>query len=280
MLCFKFVTKDYESPGHYGSLIYKFNEPVEVDYYAPASEGQRVAGIHVMPVSENVDFDNCIFSDKCIYGEVNEEDIVWLDEKKKMRVKKFLPLGEVTRNTKEIWDILLKNPHFAYRYAFNIDKTPRDDTRNAACSDSYHAYYYAFNVDKIPRDDTRNVACGNPRYAYRYAFNLDKTPRDDTRNAVCGSPEFAYCYAREIDKAPREDTRNAACGNPYYAYYYARHIDKAPREDTRSAVCGNPEFAYRYALNVDKALREDTRNAVLSDQYYLDLYDCWAGKVE
>ena len=62
----------------------------------------------------------------------------------------------------------LKNPKDAYRYALDVDKKPREDTRKAACKDPFYAYCYALYIDKKPREDTRKVACKNSEYKKLY----------------------------------------------------------------------------------------------------------------
>ena len=49
MWAFKFVTSDFESPGRYGKIHYKFNEPAVELYPSPAYDGQCAKGIHVIP---------------------------------------------------------------------------------------------------------------------------------------------------------------------------------------------------------------------------------------
>jgi hypothetical protein len=53
-----------------------------------------------------------------------------------------------------------------------------------ACTNPYYAYLYALNVDKCPRDDTRTAACIQPYWAYFYAKNVDKNICEETMQAV------------------------------------------------------------------------------------------------
>ncbi|MDC1300022.1 hypothetical protein N8Z24_00790, partial [bacterium] len=71
-----------------------------------------------------------------------------------------------------------KNPEKACLYAIHVDKSPRDDTRQAACKNPAEAYYYAYYVDKSPRDDTRQAACKDSWYKESYKNwenSLEKT---------------------------------------------------------------------------------------------------------
>ena len=120
------------------------------------------------------------------------------------------------------------------------DTLPRETALTQPCT----ACLYAQNVDKEPRDDTRNAVMGSPATAYNYARDVDKGSRDDTRNAVLGSEHYACYYARDVDKEPRDDTRNAVLGSEHYAYLYARNVDKGPRDDTHNAVLGSAKYAY------------------------------------
>jgi len=246
MHVFKFVSKDFKSPGDYGTIKYEFDVPVEIEDCDPPEIGQCGRGIHVLPISENVDFENCVCSNKCIWGEIDESDIIWSDNNKKMRVKKFTPRGELNRETKEFWEVLIKNFEWAYNYALHVDKQPRDDTRSAILSDPEWAFFYAHDIDKCPRDDTRNAVSHNPKWAYFYAILVDECFRDDTRKATLDDPEWAYFYALNIDRCPKDDTRNAALGDPKLAYFYALNIDKCPRDDTRQATLSDPKWAKKY----------------------------------
>jgi len=65
---------------------------------------------------------------------------------------------------------------WAALYALNIDKEPRDDTREAACKHPYYAYFYALYVDKKHRNDTWS-AVQNTKYEeeYKNKFNLSNS---------------------------------------------------------------------------------------------------------
>jgi hypothetical protein len=246
MYCIKFVTKDYLSPNiPYRKLDYSnFGVPIEINC-DPADFGQCGRGIHVIPLVENANFENCLFSDKCIILDIDEDDIIYQENNGKMRVKRATPLGDFDRDH-PLWDIMLKNIEFAY--------------------------YYAYFIDKCAKDDTRSAVLSNPKYAYKYAKNIDVCARDDTRSAVLSDPNLTYYYAEEIDQCPRDDTRNAVLSTPEYAYFYAIYIDKCAREDTRNVMLSDYYYAYNYAVNIDKCARDDTRNTVYKDPYYKKMY--------
>jgi hypothetical protein len=50
------------------------------------------------------------------------------------------------------------SPMYAYRYAYNVDKSPRIITRKESCKDPQYAYLYAKWVDKSSRSITRKAA--------------------------------------------------------------------------------------------------------------------------
>ena len=81
---------------------------------------------------------------------------------------------EIISGDLSIREWVCEDPYWAYKYALEVDKTPRDDTRAAASKDPEWAYRYALEVDKAPRDDTRASASKNPLWAYRYALNVTK----------------------------------------------------------------------------------------------------------
>jgi hypothetical protein len=219
------VTEDFKSPGDYGKLDYSgFGIPIEV-YADPEDCGQCARGIHVVPISEDVDFENVIFTDTMILLEVAEEDIVYCENNGKMRVRKATPIGQVTKADKE-WGII----------------------RTAACKDPGYAVCYARDVDKEPTDETRTAACKNPEYAYYYARDVDQKPTDETRTVACQDSEYAYWYARDIDRNPTNETRTAACKEPLYACWYAKNVDKKPTEETRTAASKSAYREEQYEL--------------------------------
>ena len=85
--------------------------------------------------------------------------------------------------------------------------------------DSFSAWLYAKDIDKCPRDDTRNAACKDFKYAYKYAYEVDECPMDDTRKAVCKDPEWACGYVMYIDKEFHEDTWEVVKGTKYEEEY-------------------------------------------------------------
>jgi hypothetical protein len=77
----------------------------------------------------------------------------------------------------QIKERIFATPQDAYLYAFNIDKCPRNDTRNTCLSSPMYAYYYAMNIDKCPRYDTLNACKGHVIYENVYYFDiLDEKP--------------------------------------------------------------------------------------------------------
>jgi hypothetical protein len=278
MQVIKFVTKDFKSPGVYEKLDYsKFGIPIEVDV-DPKEKGQCAKGIHVVPVNEDANLENVVFTRTMILLEAAEEDIVYCESNGKMRVRKATPIRQVKKSDKE-WEIIrkaaYKDPIYAYCYALDVDKKPTDETRTAACNSPECAYRYAKDVDKRPTDETRIAACQNSSYAYWYAREVYKKPTDETRTAACSDPEYAYCYARDIDEKPTDETRTAACKDSRYAYLYAREIDKGPTDETRIASCNTSEWAYWYARDVDQKPTEETKIAASKDAYCKKQYEHW-----
>jgi hypothetical protein len=223
MKVIKFVTKDFKSPGLYGKLDYSnFGIPIKVKTY-PKEKGQCAKGIHVIPINEDADLTNVIFTGTMILLEVAEEDIVYCENNGKMRVCKATPVRQVVE-TDEEWEIIRKAAcqlaECAYMYARDVDKSPKEDTRTIACKESKWAYHYAMDVDKKPTNETRIVACQYPIYAYEYALHVDKEPTEETRTAACRDAGYAFRYAKYIDKGPTNETRIAACKDPKYAELY------------------------------------------------------------
>jgi hypothetical protein len=278
MQVIKFVTKDFKSPGDYGKLDYsKFGIPIEVKA-DPKEYGQCAKGIHVVPISEDVNFEKVIFTGTMILLEVSEEDIVYCGKNGKMRVRKATPIRQVVESDEE-WKIIrkaaCKRPCYAYMYAKNVDKNPTDETKTAASRDPYYAYWYVKYVDKNPTDKIRTAVCKEPVCAYEYARDVDKKPTDETRTAACKKLEYAYYYARDVDKKPTDETRTVACKSPCYAYMYARDVDQKSTDETRTAACKEPGYAYRYAIAVDKEPTAETRTAALKNLYWGNQYEQW-----
>jgi hypothetical protein len=250
MQVIKFVTKDFKSPGDYEQLDYsKFGIPIEVDV-DPKERGQCGKGIHVVPINENADLTNVIFTDTMILLEVAEEDIVYCEKNGKMRVCKATPIRQVVESDKE-WGII----------------------RTAACNLAEYAYLYARYVDQKSIEDTMISACHKPEYAYWYAKDVDQKPTEETRTAACKSPYYAYCYALDVDRKPTDETRTAACKSSEFAYWYAKYVDKKPTDETKIAARKDPYFAHEYARNVDKKLVFETRTDVCNYLYYDFMYD-------
>jgi hypothetical protein len=118
MYCIKFVTNSYLSPNNqYQKIDYSnFGVPIEIENCDPADFGQCGKGIHVIPIAEDADFSSCLYSDKCIVLEVDEDDIIYRENNGKMRVKKATPIGDFNRNH-PLWNTMIKNLIFAYKYA-------------------------------------------------------------------------------------------------------------------------------------------------------------------
>jgi hypothetical protein len=95
----------------------------------------------------------------------------------------------------------------------DIKNLPKDnDLRTFVCSlGPCYAYYYARNVDKCPTEETRIAACKNSWDAYRYALRVDERATKETRTSACGISSRAFYYARDVDKKPTDETRIAAC---------------------------------------------------------------------
>jgi hypothetical protein len=140
-------------------------------------------------------------------------------------------------------------------YIFALKYGSLNIIRKFACKDPYFAYRYAMDIDKCPRKDTRNAACKSPEWAYEYALHIDKKPRNDTRKNACKSPECAYLYASNIDQCPRNDTREAACKNSCFAYLYAKDIDAKPTKETWLSV-KNTEHEEDYKKILKELIKE------------------------
>jgi hypothetical protein len=278
MQVIKFVTKDFKSPGDYGKLDYSnFGIPIEVEV-DPKKYGQCARGIHVVPINEDADFENVIFTDTMILLEVAEEDIVYCEDNGKMRVRKATPVKQVVEHDKE-WGIIrkaaCKKPGWAYLYALCVDMCPTDETRTVACQRPEYAYYYAEAVDQKPTDETRTAACKDPRYAYEYARYVDNGPTDETRTAACRRLAYAYDYAYYVDKGPTNETRTVACQRPDYAYEYAKYVDKGPTDETRTVACQRTDYAYEYARDIDKKPTDETRIGASKWLYWKERYEKW-----
>jgi len=118
---------------------------------------------------------------------------------------------------KEVKEISFSNPKEAYLYALKNGSS--EESRLVACKDPCYACWYAKNVNKTPRDDTREGACKDPYWAFFYAKYIDKSPRDDTRLAACKFPKYAYWYANDVDKCKHPDTANAVKGSDFEEDY-------------------------------------------------------------
>jgi hypothetical protein len=218
MQVIKFVTKDFKSPGSYEQLdCSNFGIPIE------AAADPKEKGIYVIPINEDVDLEDVLFTGTMILLEVAEEDIVYCEHNETMRVRKATPVRQIVESDKE-WGIIrkaaCKNPKWAYDYAIGADKGATDETRTAACKELYYAYWYAKDVDKRPTDETRIAACRDSECAYLYAKYVDKKPTDETRTAACKDQEYAYRYAKYVDKKPTKDTRTAASKSAYWNEQY------------------------------------------------------------
>jgi hypothetical protein len=74
--------------------------------------------------------------------------------------------------------LVCKSSSFAYLYAKEIDRCPREDTREAACKSSYCAYYYAKDVDKDVHKDTWE-AVKNSEYEEKYKEFFNKEMKEE-----------------------------------------------------------------------------------------------------
>jgi hypothetical protein len=225
MQVIKFVTEDFKSPVSYKKLDYSnFGIPIEEEVDTK-EKGQYGKGIYVIPINEDVDLEDVLFTGTMILLEVAEEDIVYCKHNRAMRVRKAIPIKQIVETDKE-WKII----------------------RTAACKNPEWAYDYAIGADKGSVDETRTAACKDPEFAYWYALYVDRNPTAETRTAVCKDSEYAYWYAMEVDQKPRKDTRIAACHDPGYAYEYARDVDKKPTEETRIGASKDKSCKEQYEL--------------------------------
>ena len=100
------------------------------------------------------------------------------------------------------------------------------------------AYWFAREVDKGPRDDTREACCKDPNYSHSYATNIDKCPHDLTRKAACLKVETAFNYALYVDNGFHKETLTAVIDNDYYfkRYLDAILIHEIDYDDLRAIV--------------------------------------------
>jgi hypothetical protein len=84
------------------------------------------------------------------------------------------------------WKVLVSSGRFAIDYALKVDKSPNEETREAACRHFVTAMEYAIQIDRGPNEKTRKACCEDARCAFEYAFNIDKSAHPDTYRSVCG----------------------------------------------------------------------------------------------
>jgi len=87
-------------------------------------------------------------------------------------------------------------PEQAFYFAYKRGGT--EELREVCCGDPWYAYAYASDIDKVPRDDTRFAACKRPKYAYWYASNVDKGHTKETRRACYKDSYYYLCYLEHI----------------------------------------------------------------------------------
>jgi hypothetical protein len=275
---FKFVTDQFLSPTiSHIPLDYSGPYPkvIEEPNYDPESKGQCAAGIHVIPFVEKPDFTNVLFHERAVIGTVEEEDVIYSGGDGKMRVKKFTVVREASREEMRAYlPVIAENwSDFQCFISKFCHALPDDEARDIVCrfGNAHTVAWYALQIDKEPRDDTRQAACSNGMAAFSYAVCVDQKPRDDTRTAACKSPSSAYDYACRVDGCPRSDTRKAACADSITAFKYALNVDGAPHRSTRAAANKNESTLINYANQVDKFWRADTARAAkkfgIQDQY-------------
>ena len=89
---------------------------------------------------------------------------------------------------------------FAIDYAIKVDKSPSEETREAACRHFVTAMEYAIQVDRGPNEKTRKACCEDANFALEYAIKVDKSAHVDTYRAVCGLTEYrrGFFAGREV----------------------------------------------------------------------------------
>ena len=102
-------------------------------------------------------------------GKLTKEEIVLLFLDNPQKVSSAIWYGNVSKSD-EIRTLIcnLGDPWCAYRYARDIDKSPRSDTRESSCKNPYSAYLYARWVDESPRSDTRQAVQNDLHSKERY----------------------------------------------------------------------------------------------------------------
>ena len=67
-------------------------------------------------------------------------------------------------------------PQEAYEHAKFYGSS--DKIKKIACQDPQYAFLYAKNIDKCPREDTREAVCENSKYAYFMQYILIINPEE------------------------------------------------------------------------------------------------------
>lgn len=142
-----------------------------------------------------------------------------------------------------------------------------DESRATVCENPEYAFRYALEIDKSPREETRRGACADPQFAYKYAKQIDKSPQEVTRLAACARAWCALLYAQCVDGSPRDETRLAACGDSWRAFMYAKYVDKSFHPITLLAVKKSGSFFIEYLQWFQKD-RQDLEIRILLDEPY------------
>jgi hypothetical protein len=117
----KFVTSDLKSPGGYGILDYSnFGIPIEVES-DPTEKGQCSRGINVVPLSDQINFKNVVYSRILILLEINQDDIVFQENNGKMRVKKATPIKILQEQDPE-WQTVKNQTDHAFVKSFESNQ--------------------------------------------------------------------------------------------------------------------------------------------------------------
>lgn len=85
-----------------------------------------------------------------------------------MGIERFYKQAKLNGGSDKLREICCKEPEYAYMYAKNVDKVPREDTRSAAIIFPYLAYWYALNVDRGYTMETRRACYESTMYYLLY----------------------------------------------------------------------------------------------------------------
>jgi hypothetical protein len=151
-----------------------------LDYFSFGVQLEAVAnsnGIRVVPIKNDIDLSGVVLTKTMLLLEVDETDITYCDNNGNMRVRKAVPIRQITKADKE-WGIIrsaaCRNPWFSYEFAHSVDEESNYETRNSASKMPEFAYLYAVYVDKRPIEDTM-IGASKEKYWEEAYFRVFRT---------------------------------------------------------------------------------------------------------